>query len=162
MRQPISSSAPESPTTWQVDLRVASMLGLAALAWLVAYTVIQPLANWLTYTLVGLPVGSRLGESVAFFLYDVPKILLLLGGMIFAVTMTRSFFSPEQTRALLGGKREGVGNVLAASLGDTRQAVGPEANIDPGSQQPPHGKLIVRKVGMAAGTMHDRHFAFGQ
>ena len=44
----------------------------------------------------------RLGESVAFFLYDVPKILLLLGGMIFAITLIRSFFSPEQTRALLG------------------------------------------------------------
>ena len=63
------------------------------------------------------PAGSHLGELIAFFLYDVPKILLLLGGMIFAITMIRSFFSPEQTRALLGGKREGVGNVLAASLG---------------------------------------------
>jgi len=117
MNQPISSSAPGAPTARRVDLRVASTLGLAVLAWLAAYNVIQPLANWLTYTLLGLPAGSRLGESVAFFLYDVPKILLLLGGMIFAITMIRSFFSPEQTRALLGGKREGVGNVLAASLG---------------------------------------------
>jgi len=47
----------------------------------------------------------------------VPKILLLLGGMIFAITIIRSFFSSERTRALLGGKREGIGNVLAASLG---------------------------------------------
>jgi uncharacterized membrane protein YraQ (UPF0718 family) len=50
-------------------------------------------------------------------LYDVPKILLLLSGMIFLITLLRSFFSPEQTRAFLGGKRMGVGNVLAASLG---------------------------------------------
>src|SRR5512132_4412314 len=109
--------APTAPTTRRVDLRAASIVGLAALAWLAAYNVIQPLANWITYALAGLPAGSRLGESIAFFLYDVPKILLLLGGMIFAITMIRSFFSPEQTRALLGGKREGVGNVLAASLG---------------------------------------------
>lgn len=37
--------------------------------------------------------------------------------MIFLITTLRSFFSAEQTRSWLGGKREGVGNVLAASLG---------------------------------------------
>mgnify|MGYP000464367329 CR=1 FL=1 len=42
---------------------------------------------------------------------------MLLAGMIFLVTIIRSFFSPEQTRAALGGKREGLGNVLAAGLG---------------------------------------------
>jgi uncharacterized membrane protein YraQ (UPF0718 family) len=46
----------------------------------------------------------------------VPKILLLLGGMVFLISFVRTFFSPERTRALLGGKREGVGNVLAALL----------------------------------------------
>lgn len=117
MNHSVAPPTPITTTTRRVDLRAATTVGLAALAWLAAYNVIQPLANWLTYTLLGLPADSRLGESVAFFLYDVPKILLLLGGMIFAITMIRSFFSPEQTRALLGGKREGVGNVLAASLG---------------------------------------------
>ncbi len=89
----------------------------AAVVWLVAYRSIQPLANWLTYGVIGLQPGSHLGESVAFFLYDVPKILLLLSGMIFVISTVRSFFSPERTRALLAGKREGVGNLLAASLG---------------------------------------------
>jgi uncharacterized membrane protein YraQ (UPF0718 family) len=37
--------------------------------------------------------------------------------MIFVISIIRSFFSPERTRALLGGKREGLGNVLAALLG---------------------------------------------
>lgn len=117
INQSVTHPAPTTPTARRVDLRTTIIVGMAVLAWLVAYNLIQPLANWLTYTLISLPAGSRLGESVAFFLYDVPKILLLLGGMIFAITMIRSFFSPEQTRALLGGKREGVGNVLAASLG---------------------------------------------
>ncbi len=101
------------PPLW----RVLALVGLAAAAWLVAWLNIERLAGWLTYDLAGLAEGSHLGESLAFFLYDVPKILLLLAGMIFLVTLLRSFFSPEQTRQLLGGKRQGVGNVLAALLG---------------------------------------------
>jgi len=96
--------------------RIYLYVGLAVIAWFVAYTAILPLANWLAYILFRLP-HDRLGESVAFFLYDVPKILLLLSGMIFIIGIIRTFFSPERTRALLGGKREGVGNVLAAMLG---------------------------------------------
>lgn len=93
------------------------LLGLGASVWLVAYNLIQPLADWVAYTLLGLGRDSRFGESLAFFLYDVPKILLLLSGMIFLISLLRTFFSPEQTRALLGGKREGLGNILAALLG---------------------------------------------
>ena len=89
---------------------------LAVVAWIAAYNLIQPLSNWLAFSAFRLPHG-RLGESAAFFLYDVPKILLLLSGMIFLISIVRTFFSPERTRALLGGKREGVGNILAAMLG---------------------------------------------
>lgn len=92
-------------------------LVITAVAWYWLYGQLQPIANWLTYNLLRLTPGSHLADSVNFFLYDVPKILLLLSGMIFLVTLIRSFFSPEQTRALLGGKREGLGNVLAAGLG---------------------------------------------
>ena len=88
-----------------------------AIVWWIAWQALEPLAYWLTYDLLGLAHGSQLGESVAFFLYDVPKILMLLAGMIFLVTTIRTFFSVEQTRALLGGRRQGVGNVLAAMLG---------------------------------------------
>jgi uncharacterized membrane protein YraQ (UPF0718 family) len=97
--------------------RIFATLGLAVFAWLVAYNIIQPLADWISYSLLGLATGSRLGESLAFFLYDVPKILLLLSGMVFAISIVRTFFSPVRTRALLGGRREGVGNVFAAMLG---------------------------------------------
>jgi uncharacterized membrane protein YraQ (UPF0718 family) len=110
------SSLSES-TLKRFKARPFLITGVAAAAWLVAYNVIDPLAQFLTYGLLGLASGSRLGEAVAFFLYDVPKILLLLGGMIFLISIVRTFFSPERTRALLGGKRQGVGNVLAAMLG---------------------------------------------
>jgi uncharacterized membrane protein YraQ (UPF0718 family) len=101
----------------QSGWRLPAMVAGTAIVWLVLWNVIEPLADWLSYSALGLPRGSHLGEAVSFFLYDVPKILLLLTGMIFLVTMIRSFFSAEQTRALLGGKREGLGNVLAAGLG---------------------------------------------
>jgi uncharacterized protein len=92
-------------------------VGLAAVVWFLLYNLIQPLADWLAYSALGLDAASRLGSAVAFFLYDVPKILLLLSGMIFLISVIRTFFSPERTRALLGGKREGLGNFLAATLG---------------------------------------------
>lgn len=99
------------------QLRMYLLLGVIIAIWFALYNVIQPLANWITYSLFRIQTGSHLGASVAFFLYDVPKILLLLSGMIFLISILRTFFSPERTRALLGGKREGIGNVLAAMLG---------------------------------------------
>jgi uncharacterized protein len=93
------------------------IVAIAAALWIAAYAVLPPLTQWITYDAFHLTRGSRLGESVAFFLYDVPKILLLLSGMIFLISIVRTFFSPERTRALLGGKRQGVGNILAAMLG---------------------------------------------
>ena len=94
--------------------------GLAATlttAWFALYQVNKPFWNWMIGDVAGLDLNSRLGSGVHFFFYDTIKILLLLGGIIFLVTVLRSFMSVERTRALLGGKREGVGNVLAASLG---------------------------------------------
>ena len=113
----MENTAPTSTRKLPGNTRAFVIVGLAALVWLVVYNIIQPLANWIAYGLLAQPQGSHLGESLAFFFYDVPKIILLLGGMIFLITTLRSFFSPEQTRAWLGGKHEGVGNLLAASLG---------------------------------------------
>ena len=65
----------------------------------------------------GLERGTHFAEAVHFFFYDTPKVLLLLIGIVFLMGVIHTFFSPERTRALLSGKRVGVGNVLAASLG---------------------------------------------
>ena len=97
--------------------RVVALVAATAALWVLAYAAIQPLANWIAYSALGLAHDARLGQAVAFFFYDVPKILLLLSGMIFLISILRTFFSPERTRLLLGGKREGVGNILAAMLG---------------------------------------------
>lgn len=98
-------------------LKAAALFVLVAAAWLAAYNLIQPLADWIAYGALNLVRGSHFGDALAFFLYDVPKILLLLSGMIFLISIIRTFFSPERTRSLLGGKRQGIGNGLAALLG---------------------------------------------
>ncbi|GEM84732.1 permease [Meiothermus hypogaeus] len=92
-------------------------VGLAALAWIVLYRSILPFWDWVVYELLGLEAQTRLGEAIHFFLYDTSKIVLLLVAIIFAVAVLRSFFSVERTRVLLGGKRIGLGNLLAAGLG---------------------------------------------
>lgn len=99
--------------TWQLPALTIA----AGVVWVALWSQLQPFADWLTYSVFAIAPETKLGESVDFFLYDVPKIILLLGGMVFLITFLRSFFSTEQTRALLGGKREGIGNVLAAMLG---------------------------------------------
>jgi len=97
--------------------RVVALLVVGLAAWTALYLVIEPGSRYLTHRLLGLAAGTRLGSAVAFFLYDTPKVLLLLTLVVFGVGIVRSFFTPERTRALLAGKRESVGNVLAALLG---------------------------------------------
>ncbi|NCQ29223.1 MAG: permease [Armatimonadetes bacterium] len=87
------------------------------LAWGLAYRHLRPAADWLTGSVLRLPVDSHLGSSVAFFLFEVPKVLLLLVLVVFGVGIVRSFFTPDRTRQMLSGRRESAGNVLAALLG---------------------------------------------
>jgi uncharacterized protein len=88
---------------------------LAAVALL--YSQLQRLAAFLSYDLAGLARGSRLGSAVEFFVFEVPKVLLLLTAVVFAVGVLRSFFTPERARQLLAGRREASGNVLSAFFG---------------------------------------------
>jgi uncharacterized membrane protein YraQ (UPF0718 family) len=89
----------------------------AAAAWAVLYRSNLGFWEWLLGDVMGLDLEDRLGSSLLFFFYDTVKIALLLTGIILVVTVARSYMSVERTRALLGGRREGVGNVAAASLG---------------------------------------------
>lgn len=66
---------------------------------------------------VGLDPASRIGGSVQFFVYDVIKIFILLSVLIFTISYGQSYFPPERTRRILGG-RSGIGaSTLAALLG---------------------------------------------
>ncbi len=96
--------------------RWGTLAGAAAL-WMAAYWVNGWLWDRVLYDLFGMAPAARLTETLHFFFYDTIKIALLLSGVIFVVTIVRSYMSVERTRALLGGRREGVGNVMAAGLG---------------------------------------------
>jgi len=78
---------------------------------------LQLLSDWLTYSVLGLAPTSQLGMSVEFFLFDVPKVLILLAVVIFFVAIIRSFFPPEKTRKVLSHTRLFGGNIAAALLG---------------------------------------------
>ncbi len=86
-------------------------------AWVGAYALNERMWDWLLYDSIGLDPETRAASALHFFLYDTTKIALLLTGIIFVVGVLRTFITIERTRALLGGKREGVGNVMAAGLG---------------------------------------------
>ena len=94
------------------------VLTLAGLAlWYLLYRQLQPLSRFVTYTLLGLERGSRLAGAVEFFCYDTPKVMMLLTVVVYGVGIIRSFFSAGKTRAMLAGRSELAGNVLAALLG---------------------------------------------
>lgn len=107
----------DKPLFTNADLRSWSIVAVAAILWLIAYNVIQPFADWLAYGLLALPHGSHLGESLAFFFYDVPKLFLLLGGMIFVITLFQTFIDTQKVRAMVEKRGEGVGNLMAALFG---------------------------------------------
>ena len=92
-------------------------VALVGACWVGLYLGNVPFWDWLLYTAVGLPNGSRWSDALHFFVVDTTKILLLLVAIIFVVRVLRSFLSIERTRRLLGGKREGAANVAAAGLG---------------------------------------------
>ncbi|MFA5405058.1 MAG: permease [Ignavibacteria bacterium] len=56
-------------------------------------------------------------RSIEFFIYEVPKVLMLLTLIVFIMGIIRTFFSPEKTRALLEKKSLFLGNILASVLG---------------------------------------------
>jgi hypothetical protein len=89
---------------------------LSAVIWFLIYQGLNPLSEALV---AALPVdrNSHLGGALQFFFYDTPKVLLLLTGIVFVMGIVHTFVSPERTRALLSGRRLGLGNVMAATLG---------------------------------------------
>ncbi|EKF61494.1 transporter [Agrobacterium albertimagni AOL15] len=110
----LNASSPVHPYSpnWLWHVAVLAFV----LAWYGVYGLLIPFSEWIT-ALFPVARHSHTGEAIAFFFYDVPKVMMLLTLIVFAMGVVRSFFSPERTRALLAGKREGVGNVMAASLG---------------------------------------------
>jgi len=93
------------------------LLPAVVVLWIGLYEVLPVASRAVTTAVLGLDAESPVGSAVAFFLYDVPKVLLLLVAVVFAVGVLRSFMTAERARALLAGRREAVGCTMAAGLG---------------------------------------------
>jgi uncharacterized membrane protein YraQ (UPF0718 family) len=107
----------QSGGTQRTVRRQIVWLAVGLVLWSGIYMMLARLADWLTYDLLSLQRGRHVGRTVEFFIFETPKVLMLLTLVVFGVGMVRSFFTPERTRRILSGKRESVGNVLASLLG---------------------------------------------
>ena len=66
---------------------------------------------------LGLDTTEKIGGSIQFFIYDMIKIMVLLGILIFIISYIQSYFPPERTKKILG-RFHGIGaNCVAALLG---------------------------------------------
>jgi uncharacterized membrane protein YraQ (UPF0718 family) len=86
-------------------------------AWWLIYDHLLAFSRLITYHVLPLHEGTHIGATVEFFIFEVPKVLLLLTLIVFFVGIIRSFFTPERTRRILAGNRESAGHVLAGMLG---------------------------------------------
>ena len=85
--------------------------------WILIYFNLQPVTSWLIYDILKLPQGKHFTDALRFFIFEVPKVLLLLVLIIFFVGIIRSFFTAERTRKALEGRSLFAGNVMASMLG---------------------------------------------
>lgn len=85
--------------------------------WYLIYHNLPAITDWLIYSVFGMTRDSHLAEALWFFIYEFPKVILLLTLIIFFVGIIRTFFTPERTRKALEGKKTFTGNVMASCLG---------------------------------------------
>ena len=92
-------------------------LACGLILWVMLYHWLQPISSFITTSILRLSTNGHIGSAVNFFIFEVPKVLMLLVLVIFGVGIIRSFFTPERTRQMLVGKREFIGNIMASTLG---------------------------------------------
>jgi len=66
-------------------VRWATGVVVALAVWVVLYSQLIPFSEWVVLSL-GVERKSHLGEAVAFFMYDTPKVLLLLTLVVFVTS----------------------------------------------------------------------------
>jgi hypothetical protein len=100
----------DSTGAWMAALAAASAV------WILAYIHLEDAADVAVASL-GLVRAMPSGEALHFFIFEVPKVLMLLLAVVFVMGVVHTFVSPERTKALLSGRRTGIGNLMAAALG---------------------------------------------
>jgi uncharacterized protein len=99
-----------------LTIRIALLSGLL-IVWVLVYSILKRFSDYLTYTVFHVSQGTHIGDAVSFFIFETPKVIMLLTLIVFGIGVLRTFFTPEKTRAILAGKKTFIGNILAALLG---------------------------------------------
>ena len=99
------------------DQRPFLIVAVLAVLWFIAYNNLQAIADWVTYTVLDFSREDQLGEALNFFIYDTPKLLLLLSGMIFLITLVQTFIDTNKVREVVEKRGEGIGNLMASLFG---------------------------------------------
>ncbi|RKD23596.1 hypothetical protein SAMN02745883_01413 [Caminicella sporogenes DSM 14501] len=81
------------------------------------FTWLYKLIERLVENVFKVPMSTRLGSSIHFFIYDTIKIIILLAIMIFTISYIRSYFPPERTKKILSKFKGITGNIMASLLG---------------------------------------------
>lgn len=123
--------------SWTIAIIVLCALLLSiALVWIICgWSAVSAIGTFVSSQLLGMAwlnslIGMLLtalfgsswtsgtwGSAVQFFVYDTIKILLLLCILIFSISYIQSYFPPERTRRILGGKQGITANIFGALLG---------------------------------------------
>ena len=85
--------------------------------WIILYKYLQEISDFIVFRVFQMTPEKHLTEALRFFIFEVPKVLMLLVLIIFLVGLIRTYFSPEKTRKALEGKSLFTGNVMASLLG---------------------------------------------
>lgn len=85
--------------------------------WFLLYHYLEPICDWFVYSFLSLDNESHFARALWFFVFEFPKVMLLLVLIIFFVGIIRTYFTPDKTRKALEGKKTITGNVMASSLG---------------------------------------------
>jgi uncharacterized membrane protein YraQ (UPF0718 family) len=100
------------------NLKKSIWLPIALLPiWYLIYQNLASITDWFIDQLLGMTKGAHFTEALRFFVFEFPKVMLLLTLIIFFVGIIRTYFTPERTRKALEGKKTFTGNVMAATLG---------------------------------------------
>jgi uncharacterized membrane protein YraQ (UPF0718 family) len=113
-----NTSQNTAPQNEKKNIKISVLLPLLLISLgVVLYIFLESGVNYIVYSLFGMDKNSHLTEAIRFFMFEVPKVLILLTFIVFFVGIIRSYFSPEKTRRALEGKPLFVGNVMASTLG---------------------------------------------
>jgi uncharacterized membrane protein YraQ (UPF0718 family) len=107
----------EIKTLDQIKFNKKIAVSLLLPLWFIIYHFLENITDWIVYSFLSLGRGTHLTEAIWFFIFEVPKVLLLLTLIVFAIGIVRTYFSPVRTRKLLEGKPLWLGNIMAGALG---------------------------------------------